>query len=78
MARKKKADEKPTITSIYDEEAPIKALFNPRPKIVRPFRSGKDWYCSREACKNEGAMLINVGNELFICGHCYDKHHLKE
>lgn len=57
------------------QEVAIKDRRAERPPVPFKGRDGQ-WHCGRESCKIESAQLFDLGDGLYICGHCYCEFNL--
>ena len=76
---KKTALKNNKLSKIYDEEPPEHKIFNRKKKpepIPEPAREDGEWYCEKMACKEEKAMLFDLGDGAYVCGHCYEFYYL--
>lgn len=77
LSRKKKDDKRAEkLKQIFDEEPPTPSFFNERREEPTAFKLGREWYCGRTSCKNDKAMLFDLGNDGHVCGHCYHVYYL--
>lgn len=76
MTRKKKEAVKPTISAIYDEEPLEHKVFNAKAPEPRAFKADGEWHCGRESCICDNALLFDLGDGRFKCGHCLYAYYL--